>query len=294
MLKTLNFCVIIIVYHSILMKNVKYREVKTRGGKPMDCALWLNRRKICSATEIAEEPDIASLRGYFLAGSLVGWLYEHGGKRYAKRLEKLSPNDPELNEKLAKIFGGSVGAHKGFGEGEPQTVGTALSQSSALPYGLTSASGSFEFRSAGSYNYSEISSFGSFLRGWEYFLGSFLSGSYSFGSGMHEWEWEWFFALYRSGSFTLGSFTSFHEWEWEWLFRAIRSGSFSVGSFGSFNFGSFWRFGNLGYFGSYGSWSSFIMPFPKSLDLLDEYDRIMFETLMRCPLDRFGYGIHNI
>lgn len=264
----------------------------------MDCALWLNRRKIHTASEIVDEPDIASLRGYFLAGSLVGWLREHGGGQYAEKLEKLSADDPELNEKLAEIFGGSVCGHKSFGKGAPQTaVGATGVPSSALPCSLTAALSSFDFGSADSYSYSEISSFSSFLHSWELFLGSFLSGSYTFGSGIHEWEWEWLFALYKSGSFTLGSFTSFHEWEWEWLFRAVRSGSFAgglSGLFGSFNFGSFWRFGHFGYFGSFGSQSSFAVPFPESLDMLDEYDRIMLETLMKCPLDRFGYGIHNI
>lgn len=255
----------------------------------MDCALWLNRRKIRTAAEIAGEPDIASLRGYFLAGSLVGWLREHGGGQYAKKLEKLSADDPELNEKLADIFGGSACGHKSFGEGAPQTaVGAVGFPSSVLPCSLTAALSSFDFGSAGSYGYSEISSFGSFLHSWELFLSSFLSGSYTFGSGMHEWEWEWLFELYKSGSFTLGSFTSFHEWEWEWLFRAIRSGSFAGGSFGSFNFGSFWRFGD------FGSWIGFALPFTEDFDLLDEYDRIMLETLIKCPLDRFGYGIHNI
>lgn len=258
----------------------------------MDCALWLNRHKIRTAAEIAEAPDIASLRGYFIAGSLVGWLREHGGEKLAEKLETLSPDAPDLNEKLAEIFGGSAEGHKRFGEGVPETSGGASENlSSAFTCSLKAVLSSFEFGSSGSYGYSEITSFGSLLHGWELFLGSFLYGSYTFGSGMHEWEWEQFFALYKSGSFTFGSFASFHEWEWEWLFRAFRSESFggSFGSFGSFGFGSFWRFGNFG-----GSMGSLSIPFPESFDLLDEYDRIMLETLMRCPLDRFGYGIHNI
>lgn len=100
---------------------------------------------------------------------------------------------------------------------------------------------------------------------------------------MHEWEWEWLFNLYKSGSFSFGSFTSFHEWEW--LFKMFRSGSFTGGSFG---LDSFWRSGYPS------SFDSFYMPFTGDITVLDEYDRIMLETLMRCPLDRFGYGIHNI
>lgn len=250
----------------------------------MNCALWLNRRKIRTAAEIAEAPDIASLRGYFLAGSLIVWLREHGGEQYAEKLEKLSPTAPDLNEKLAGIFGVSACGHKGFGDGEPQvSVGAVV-----LPCSFAAALSSFEFGSAGSYNYLDITSFGSFLHSWEFLLTSFSSLSFSFGSGMHEWEWEWLFELYKSGSFTFGSFASFGEWEWEWFFRALRSAGFAGGSFGSFYFGSYWSFGNSGGMGSLPK------PFPNGFDLLDEYDRIMLETLMKCPLDRFGYGIHNI
>ncbi|MBD5384129.1 MAG: hypothetical protein HDR72_03910 [Ruminococcaceae bacterium] len=242
----------------------------------MDCALWLNRRKIYSADEIAGDPDIASLRGYFLAGSLVEWLRGHGGERYAKKLSKLRPDDPELNEKLAKIFGGSAEG-KRFGEGVP------VPPDSVSVYGsISSAAIGMRLSSYGSYSLT-TGSVGSgrwiSLSG-----GSFRFGSYFFGSGMHEWEWEWLFNLYKTGSFSFGSFTSFYEWEWEWLFEMFRSGSFTA----SFGFGSFWRFGYPGSFGS------LYMPFTNDISLLDEYDRIMLETLMRCPLDRFGYGIHNI
>ncbi|MBD5128506.1 MAG: hypothetical protein HDT43_01055 [Ruminococcaceae bacterium] len=235
----------------------------------MDCALWLNRRKIYSADEIAGNPDIASLRGYFLAGSLVGWLREHGGERCAKKLAKLRPDDPELNEKLAKIFGGSA---------EGKRFGTDTPAPNAPPCSGSMPRSFIGMGSNGSYSLAP----GSFGSAWNsLFGGSFRFGSYFFGSGMHEWEWEWLFNLYKSGSFTAGSFTSFHEWEWEWLFEVFRSGSFAGGSFGSF-----WRFGY--------PVGSLYLPFVNDFNLLDEYDRIMLETLMRCPLDRFGYGIHNI
>lgn len=256
----------------------------------MDCALWLNRRKIYTADDIAGAPDIASLRGYFLAGSLVEWLREHGGERYARKLAKLRPDDPELNEKLARIFGGSAEG-KRFGEGAPDETG-----GSVYPGSMPAAIGSMRISSYSSYSFM-TGSFGTSgsalisLLGGSFRSGSYRFGSYYFGSGMHEWEWEWLFNLYKSGSFSRGSFTSFHEWEWEWLFRTLRSGSFSGGSFGfggSFRFGSFWRFVDTGSFGS------LYMPFAEDIAALDEYDRIMLETLMRCPLDRFGYGIHNI
>lgn len=258
----------------------------------MDYALWLNRHKIRTASEISDYPDIASLRGYFLAGTLVKWLYEHDGEHLAKKLEKLSHGDPDLNNKLSEIFGAGSSECKSFGSGQHEQTHTG--SSSFLPESFhgsfPAASGSYNTGSFGSYSYAAISSFGSFLRTWEFSSGSFLFGSYIFGSGMHEWEWEWLYNLYKSGSFTLGSFTSFHEWEWEWLFRVMRSGSFAGGSFVS---GSFFRLLSLGSWHS-GSFGSLAAPMPVFSETLDEYDRIMLETLMKCPLDRFGYGIHNI
>lgn len=227
----------------------------------MDCALWLNRRKVYSADEIAEAPDIPALRGYFLAGSLVGWLNDHGGERYAKKLAKLRRDDPELNGRLAEIFGGSPEDGRRF-EGGGQT-----SPSENMPEGTA---GSF-IRSAGSY--------GSFS---EKHIASFrfgnTSGSYAPGSGIHEWEWEWLLRTY-------GSFTSFGFGSFGAFGRARHFNIINLGSFGSFSFGSFWSMGNFG---------SFPVPEAVDPDCLDEYDRIMLETLLLCPLDRFGYGIHNI
>lgn len=229
----------------------------------MDYALWLNRHKVRTAAEIADNPDIASLRGYFLAGALVEWLYEHGGEHLAKKMEKLSRDDPELNDKLSEIFGADASECKSFGSGQSDHAYS----SACLPESgsLSAAPSSYNTGSFGSYNYAAISSFGSFLRTWEFSSGSFLSGSYSFGSGMHEWEWEW-------------------------LFRVIRSGSFAGGSFVTGSFFHFLAFGSR----TFGSFGSLTAPMPILSETLDEYDRIMLETLMKCPLDRFGYGIHNI
>ena len=66
----------------------------------MNCALWLNQRKVYSAEEICDDPDIASLCGYFCAGSLIEWLRTHNGEKYAEKLEKISPKDPELKENI--------------------------------------------------------------------------------------------------------------------------------------------------------------------------------------------------
>lgn len=280
----------------------------------MNCALWLNKRKIRRASEIPDNLDVASLRGYFLAGSLSEWLSENGGERYAKRLSRLSPDDPALNEKLARIFGGKADFGRALNNAAPQSA--PVSMPSAMP---SSFSGSFassftprsSFRfshfgsgglfSYGSYgSYEWLTSFGGF---WE-FLSKMRSGSFTFLSGsfgsFHEWEWEWLFELYKrwsggSFSFTTGSFGSFREWEWEWLLRLWSgAGSFSITSFSSFGFPS--GFGSFDVFAIFGGQTPGSFELKRLLETLelDEYDRIMFETLMLCPLDRFGYGIHNI
>lgn len=262
----------------------------------MECALWLNRRKVRHASEIHDNLDVASLRGYFLAGSLSEWLCENGGEAYAKKLAGLSPDDPKLNEKLARIFGGKANFGKALntapqdGSERRSTAGSSFTPPSSFRF--------TEFGS-GSFTYSELTSFGEF---WELLRklqsGSFAGGSYLTGSFA---QWEWLFALYRrwySGSFTFGSFSfgSFHEWEWEWLWRVFGGGgSYSASSFnnifGSFGFGLSGLFGSFGFIGGKALGSLDLITF---MNTLDEYDRIMFETLMICPLDRFGYGIHNI
>lgn len=294
----------------------------------MDCALWLNRRKIFTAAEISGNPDIASLRGYLLAGTLIEWLNEHGGKRYAKKLAALSPDDERLNEKIAGIFGIRSAPFKEL-SGESAPIRAESSALSSFPdSSLNALLSSYPIGSAGSYNYAALSSFGSFqslLRLFEnsgsYTLSSF--GSFSFGS-FSQWEREWLFSLlYGYGSFSMGSFTfgSFHQWEWEWLFRLLfgygsfSAGSFSFGSFSQwewllrllFGYGSFsansFSFGSFSFeeilkrlFSGYGSFGSggFRSPIPDKALALDEYDLIMLQTLANCPLDRFGYGIHNI
>ena len=246
-----------------LPNEIRYKE----GGLLVDCALWLNRRKIRSASEIPQNLDVASLRGYFLAGSLVDWLCGHGGEDYAEKLRKIPADSPDLNEKIAAVFGGKPTQGKPLNGGE-------------------SCGGSFV--SGSSYNicsYPRLSSlmpsFGSFGSFREFIikLGSYSSFYFTSG-GFHEWEWEWLLGILGAGgSFNVTSFTSFRGMER--LFG--RLGSFGFGSFGSFP----WNFGEL--FGSFMGANLF-----KDLPALDEYDLIMLETLMRCPLDRFGYGIHNI
>lgn len=321
----------------------------------MNCALWLNRRKIYTAAGIADNLDVASLRGYLLAGTLIDWLNEHGGKRYAAKLQKLSPDDEKLNEKIAAIFGAKPANFKALNGGSSNEADYPAAQN----LGSLSLLSSYPIGSAGSYNYAALSSFGSFFPNSFFFGGSSLNnvGSYTFGSNItwEQWlgllfgqgsfsltsylfgsggssQWEWLYRLlFGYGSFSANSFSfgSFHEWEWEWLYRLLfgygsfSANSFTLGSFSqwewlykllfgygsfsanSFAFGSFsqweWLYKLLfGYgsfsansftLGSFGSFCGIGLPLPLPID---EYDLILLKTLANCPLDRFGYGIHNI
>ena len=277
----------------------------------MNCALWLNKQKVQNASKIHENLDVASLRGYFLAGSLIEWLRENGGEEYAEKLSKISADDPELNQKIAKIFGGRPIRSKpmltasdkpsGRSYAQPQDASGSAISSYRMPssWALGLVHYGSGFGSLSSFSYLKLSSFSEFWK----FLQSLGTGSFgSFSLGSYS-QWEWLFALFaRSyGSFNIGSFTSFHEWEWEWLFRLFTSGggSFSMSGLGSFYMrfwsGLFENFGSFSGFGSFGSFTGFVgFADPLQFPVLDEYDRIMLETLMRCPLDSFGYGVHNI
>lgn len=253
----------------------------------MNCALWLNGRKVLSADEIAENFDIAAIRGYFLGGSLVPWLSEHGGQRYLDALSALASDSPELNNRLAEVFGQRCDAAPQAADGE------LIKLIDSLP-GLRAGSGSY----AGSGIY--VGSFGgSFsLTSGMYML---LAGSLGYGS-------------YNYGSYNFGSYTRMWQWEWEWLLSggSFRGGSFTYGSFyftqGSFYFryGSFGGYYGRSFSGSFpfmGSFGSFAFPegykgFSSDGSFMaltpDEYDAIMYRCLELCPLNRYGYGIHLI
>ena len=240
----------------------------------MDCCLWLNRKKISSAAEIIDNFDLAAGRGYFLGGRLSEWLREHGGTVYADRLDKLrtlDPQDPQLNDRLAEVFGVSAGAvTEVFCGNAPDNGGSRCGSFGSFSGGFRGGSGSFNF---GSYGVIQGSGLG---------IGSgglTALGSYRF--SLWEWEWEWRFVGRGSfrGSFgSLGSLGSFGSYR-------FGSGSYLLGSFGSFPWGSFSGSSVSGSFGVFGS-GGFITA--------DEYDRIMYECLRKCPLDCYGYGIHIV
>ena len=235
----------------------------------MNCALWLNRRKVYSADEIPDNLDIGSLCGYFRAGSLMEWLYEHNGEEYAKRLENVSADAPDLDKILTKVFGEKPLPYTEL-KGNPPKSGNNN------PPAVSTSAQSFLYSSHNFASFANVLNYGSF--------GSFLAGSYRKGFGLWEWEWEWQKLL--SGSFGFGSFGSYTRRQWEYLLRLFGKS----GSFGSF--GSFGKYSRLEDF--LGSFGGIIPDEPQFFDQLDEYDRIMLECLRGCPLNRYGYGIHNI
>lgn len=272
----------------------------------MDCALWLNKKKIYSADEIADNFDIAAIRGYFLGGSLIKWLSSHGGEELARELSNVLPDEPCLNDRLSGIFlkkKCDVPVHR---TDENVVAAVERFKSVAAPqspvvssfsgsYPVSSYTGSFPF---GSFGFSITAANGSFGYG-SYSLGSFKRGSFS-----NAWQWEWYLGSFRKGSFRYGN-TSFGG-SYVYNFGSYRSGSFNYGSFnyGSFGYGSYhygkgsFRFGGPFAFGEallFGSYRGF--PFSGgSFRCIssDEYDEIMYRTLGMCPLNRFGYGIHLI
>lgn len=247
----------------------------------MDCAIWLGRKKIFSADDIADNFDIAAVRGYFLAGSLIRWLNAHGGADYAEQLEQLDPADPALNKKLTAVF-----KHESMDIPVHTTDENLVRAINALRSGNHTPSSANT--SAGSYSFGYGSRYGSLA---EIFSGgSFGYGSLSYGS----------FGYGAAG----GSFVKTWQWEWEWRFGSFRragiGGSFAAAYTGSFGYGSF-NFGSFGYM-PFGSFAAALPSSYKGIPLYgsfcpltaDEYDEIMYRCLAMCPLNRFGYGIHNI
>lgn len=238
----------------------------------MNCALWLNRRKVFSAEEIPDNLDVASLRGYFTAGSLLCWLREHGGENYADKLEKISPDSPELNEKIAEIFSRSpkdcdpCGTEKGKSAAPQGKSVPFIELKGTIKPGVRRNPGSF-------FSSGRVTS----LSGSYRFTGGYGSGGSGISRRFWEWEWEW-----ETSSGSSGSFGSYLK-----QLRLRRADSFTFGSYGSF-----------GGQGSFRYWEQLLdseeEPEEDVLAGLDEYDRIMYHCLKFCPLDRFGYGIHNI
>ncbi len=256
----------------------------------MDCAIWLNRRKIFSADEISANFDIAAIRGYFLGGSLIKWLDSHGGEEYSRLLERLSPSDAALNDRLTEIFTQkkcSVPVHKADEQlimtinllkgGVPVTGSAQGVCTSGVLGGSSAPTGGYN---AGSTAY--LMNYGSFR------AGSF-SGSFN---RSWEWEWEWWLGSFRRnyGSFAYGTGS------YRWNYSSFGYGSFNFGSFAGGSFRRGFALGSFPFDTSYGMGSYRGFPLGGSFRQVtsDEYDVIMYRCLGICPLNRFGYGIHII
>jgi cytosine/uracil/thiamine/allantoin permease len=131
-----------------------------------NCCLWLNGVKIRHAEDIKHNFDIASLRGYFMGGSLVAWLYANGGSEEALRLEK-TQGQAELNKRLEFTFG----LINEIPAGMPSEANFPPWRGGGEAAGVVSAGSHFGLP------YPTSGSFGSF--------GSFGSGSGSLGYGLH-------------------------------------------------------------------------------------------------------------
>ncbi len=252
----------------------------------MDCALWLNKRKIFSAEDISANFDIAAIRGYFLGGSLIPWLKANNGEHYAAALESVDPSSERLNDILSEVFGQNISAP--VHQHDEQLIAFIDTMKGGCAPANSSAVGSARYAQG----------FGSYQFG--AFGGSYRYGSYNFGSykgfSLWEWEWEWYLSSFRKrggsfagfmGSYSLAGFGygSFNISS----YRFGGLGSYNFGSFGSYNFGGSFRFG-MEALGSYKGVPLGSMGWMSA----DEYDEIMYRTLGICPLDRFGYGIHII
>lgn len=241
----------------------------------MKCALWLNRRRVFSAEEIPASFDLASLRGYFLAGSLVPWLRDNGGAAFAEKLGGLSADDPALNDRLTEVFCGVLPepcrpqSATPF-TGEAERAGAAQGACSFGGSGGAGGSLSGSFRQgAASYK-----GFGSMA--WESLqaLGSWRAAAFYKGFGSLTWE----------------SLRALGSWRAATSYKGFGSMTGSGASAASGAFGSFALDRFLANWERVLRWEQPRGSFTMLLE--DEYDRILLLTLAKCPLDRYGYGIH--
>lgn len=75
-------------------------------GSGFDYCLWLNGKKVYDASDIKENFDLQSLRGYFIGGSLINWLKNHSGEDIVKYLNDIEISDTEnIDKYLEYAFG---------------------------------------------------------------------------------------------------------------------------------------------------------------------------------------------
>lgn len=247
----------------------------------MKCALWLCRRRVFSAEEIPASFDLAALRGYFLAGSLVEWLDDNGGAQFASQLRGLSESDPNLNQRIEEIFCGTS-RKPNRASRAPKTPFVGCADIPAeLARGTCGSGGSWggltSYKGFGGSGYEWT--FGSFGR--RGFGGSWngLTSYKGFGGGSYERA---FGSLGRrgfGGSWSgLTSYKGFGGGSYEWTFGSYFGSSF-------YRMQQLWERVLRWEQPTSGSFAGGFLP-------TDEYDAIMMLTLAKCPLDQYGYGIH--
>lgn len=160
-----------------------------------NCCLWINGKKVSDVQGIKENFNISDVRGYYLGGSLVRWLYSHNAVREAQLVESI-PTGINPDKMLFDIFCTEYKKpdyHKGVCCAGVNAAG--LSRGSYRT-SFSSLSGSYKgfamsFRptSAGSYRYSHEYEYefetNSFKRT-SFRIGSF-GGSYLYGSFAGSW-----------------------------------------------------------------------------------------------------------
>lgn len=196
--------------------------------------LWLNNKKIYNASEIKNNFDLKSLRGYFLGGSLINWLIRNSGDDIAEYLNNvLIPESGNVDGILEYAFGirGNLPVIA------DETINVLVNNEfSNKKYEFSSFPHSFSLRLT-----SGISSVYSIF-------GSYKAGSF----------------LYLSSGFG-GSFTG------SWIF--IKSSGFQYTSSGTLK--------NINSFSSNTDTDFYIPSEVKS-------------NIEKCPLNKYGYGIHLI
>lgn len=247
--------------------------------------LWVNGKKVNSAEQIKENFNISDIRGYYLGGSLVRWLYESGEDELARKIEAI-PKGINPDKMLFDIFCKEYkkpSYHKGVNQLIPLKNPCSFINGSYKPVSFRTGSmriGKTSFKPT------------------SYKPTSFKVGSYRITSHYHQHEYEYEIGSYNIGSYALGSYLFGYN------FGSYNSGSYRFGyNFGSYSFGSY-RFGsyNLGsyrhiyeYEYEYGIGSYRVGSYTLYGSRLVKYsEKALIDFFESEPLNRFGYGIHLI
>ena len=197
--------------------------------------LYLCGRKVRNIRELRESFDTAALTGYFLGGSLRGFLSEIGENKILDRLSAID-TDGDIGRQLEFAFG-VVPTKRDLteltelaGEQPPEPAVMSIPAKKAAEAGIGSAV---------VYSGTAVSSFGA-VSSFESYLPSILTEGVSSGYGIGSYR------AFLTGQALASSYSGL-------------LGSFTSGLLGSFTFGAFGVSGGIGtssfYYGSFGSYS---------------------------------------